>query len=170
MVAPAPWGAYGLRVVGDRLEWVLLAYRLPREPSTPRIALWRKLRRLGVAQVVDGLVAVPADARTREAVGWLADEVEAAGGQAFVWLGTLDSVAQEQALVERMSVAIGQEYREVMVRASAAAADSTVDRQRVVARLRQELRRVGQRDFFPAPERELARAAVERLAGVGVSA
>ena len=25
-------------------RWVLLAYRLPREPSTPRIALWRKLR------------------------------------------------------------------------------------------------------------------------------
>jgi hypothetical protein len=36
-------------VVGD---WVLLAYRLPREPSTPRIALWRGLRRLGAAQIV----------------------------------------------------------------------------------------------------------------------
>ena len=27
-------------------EWVLLVYRLPREPSTPRIALWRSLGRL----------------------------------------------------------------------------------------------------------------------------
>ena len=41
-------------------EWVLLSYRLPREPSTPRIAVWRKLRRLGVAQISDGLVALPA--------------------------------------------------------------------------------------------------------------
>ena len=39
---------------------VLLAYRLPREPSGPRVTVWRKLRRLGVAQVLDGLVALPA--------------------------------------------------------------------------------------------------------------
>ena len=45
---------------------MLLCYRVPREPSAPRIAIWRKLRRLGTAQLADGLVALPADARTRE--------------------------------------------------------------------------------------------------------
>ena len=40
--------------------WVLLCYRLPREPSTPRITVWRKLKRLGVAQLSDGLVTLPA--------------------------------------------------------------------------------------------------------------
>ena len=30
------------------------------EPSGPRVTVWRKLRRLGVAQVLDGLVALPA--------------------------------------------------------------------------------------------------------------
>ena len=44
-----------------RISWVLLAYRLPREPSTPRSALWRKLRRLGAAQVLDGLAALLLD-------------------------------------------------------------------------------------------------------------
>ena len=46
-------------------SWVLLSYRMPREPSTPRITIWRKLKRLGVAQLGDGLIALPADARTR---------------------------------------------------------------------------------------------------------
>ena len=32
--------------------WVLLAYRLPREPSTPRSALWRKLHLLGAQQTL----------------------------------------------------------------------------------------------------------------------
>ena len=45
--------------------WVLLTYHLPREPSTPRITLWRKLNRLGVAKISDGLVALPLDSRTR---------------------------------------------------------------------------------------------------------
>ena len=63
-----------------------MAYRLPREPSTPRIALWRKLRRLGVVQLVDGLVALPADARTKEQLEWLAEEVLDAGGEATVWV------------------------------------------------------------------------------------
>ena len=58
---------------------MLLAYRLPREPSTPRSALWRKLRRLGAVQVLDGLAALPLDARNREQLEWLADEVVEAG-------------------------------------------------------------------------------------------
>jgi hypothetical protein len=41
-------------------QWVMLVYRLPRTPSTPRIALWRRLHPLGVAQIVDGVVALPA--------------------------------------------------------------------------------------------------------------
>src|SRR4051794_41954712 len=67
-------------------EWVLLSYRLPREPSTPRISVWRKLKRLGVAQLSDGLVALPADARTREQLEWIADEITEAGGGASIWL------------------------------------------------------------------------------------
>jgi hypothetical protein len=50
----------------------MLSYRLPREPSRPRIALWRQLKRFGVAQISDGLVALPAEARTREQLEWAA--------------------------------------------------------------------------------------------------
>src|SRR2546430_8210074 len=70
-----------------RVSWVLLACRLPREPSTPRSALWRKLRRLGAVQVLDGLAALPLDARNREQLEWLADEVVEAGGGAAIWGG-----------------------------------------------------------------------------------
>src|SRR6478736_9400884 len=100
--------------MSDRLEWVLLAHRLPREQSTPRIAVWRKLRRLGAVQVLDGLVALPADARTREQLEWIADEVLAASGEANVWLARPGSLAQERAFVTQMAAAVALDYAAVV--------------------------------------------------------
>src|SRR4051812_7106123 len=92
-------------------EWVLLSYRLPREPSGPRTTLWRRLKRLGVAQIADGLVALPADARTREQLEWLADDVLAANGTSGLWLARPTTAAQERELAAGMAAARTTEYR-----------------------------------------------------------
>jgi hypothetical protein len=147
-------------------RWVLLSYRLPREPSTPRIAVWRKQERLGVARLGDGLVGLPADARTREQLDWLAEEITEAGGAATVWLATPGSAAQERAIAEPMRAARAAEYRRVVAQAHAATGASAAERVRVARRLRGELRRIARRDFFPPAERETTRAAVEALAEV----
>jgi hypothetical protein len=143
-----------------RLDWVLLAYRLPREPSTPRITVWRKLRRLGVVQLVDGLVALPADARTKEQLEWIADEVLEFGGEATVWLGRPGSAADERRLATRMQAAVTEEYRSVISEARGMAQSPGG---RTVARLQRELARIDRRSFFPPQEREEAHAAVHEL-------
>jgi hypothetical protein len=145
-------------------EWVLFAYKLPREPSTPRIALWRALRRLGAAQLHDGLVALPADSRTREQMEWLADEVIEAGGEATLWLARPGSVAQERALATRMREVVTAEYLAVLGNAGAALAASSAERKRTLGRLRRELRRIARRDYFLSGERQHAVAAVDALA------
>jgi Protein ChrB, N-terminal len=149
-------------------EWVLLAYRLPRQPSTPRSAVWRKLRRLGAAQLLDGLVALPLDRRNRESFEWIADEIVDAGGEATIWIGAPASAAQERELVMRVSEAAAAEYRLVIDEANRLLAASTPPR-RALWRLRRELRRIRTRDYFPVAERELAHQAVEALA-IGVEA
>jgi len=156
-------------------RWVLLAYRLPREPSTPRIGVWRKLERLGVARLGDGLVALPADARTREQLDWLAEEIVEADGTSTVWLATPGSAAQERAIAEGMRAARAAEYRAVIQQARDAAdgADGTgvaERRTRTARRLRGELRRITRRDFFPPAEQELAQAAVDALAADAAAA
>jgi hypothetical protein len=173
---PIPTDPYTVTMVSSSREgprparWVLLSYRLPREPSTPRIGVWRKLERLGAARLGDGLVALPADARTREQLDWLAEEVVEAGGTATVWLATPGSAAQERAIAELMRAARAAEYRAVIERAHAAADGGAVERGRVARRLRGELRRIARRDFFPPLERDAARAAVEALAAGPVPA
>src|SRR6266540_3277638 len=119
--------------VADTDEWVLLAYRLPREPSTPRSTVWRKLKRLGVAQLSDGLVALPADAAGRAAIE------------------------------QRMSAAVAAEYDAVTTEAAARRDGDPATRRRVVARLRRELHRIQARDIFGASQRDAAVRAVDEL-------
>jgi hypothetical protein len=141
----------------------MLCYRIPREPSTPRITVWRKLKRLGVAQLADGLVTLPADARTREQLEWIADEITEAGGEASIWLAQPASAAQERDLAARMAAARAAEYTAVTSEARAAATAGARDARRTGDRLRAELRRISRRDYFPPPEKDTARAALQAL-------
>jgi hypothetical protein len=149
---------------GRRQEWVLLAFRLPREPSTPRIAVWRKLKRLGAPQLLDGLVALPLDRRNREQFDWLAQDVIEAGGEATIWVGRLATAEQERQLVARMRDGIAAEYRQLIADAENVRKQASSRRRRSLGRLRREQRRIRERDYFPTPERELAQQAVETLA------
>jgi hypothetical protein len=143
---------------------------MPREPSTPRIAVWRKLRRLGVVQLVDGLVALPADARTKEQLEWLAEEVLDAGGEATLWVGRPGSAADERRLAARMAGAVAEEYQGVIAAAEQASGKPLAAARRASAKLAQELERIDRHDFFPPPERERAHRAVRRLARAPASA
>lgn len=145
-------------------DWVLLAYRVPREPSTPRIALWRRLRRLGAVQLVDGLVALPLDAHNREQLEWAAESVLEAGGEATIWTAQPTTAKQERELAARMADAVAADYRAVIDAAEAARGRSDTDRRRTLQRLRRALRAIRARDHFPPPERDAAVNAVEELA------
>ena len=146
--------------------WVLLAYRLPREPSTPRIAVWRRLRQLGAVQLGDGLVALPLDERTREQLEWLAQFVEDAEGEASVWISEPTTAAQHRALAARMKETVALDYVKVIEAARAARSGDANRRRRTHTRLRRTLERVKSRDFFPPPERRQAERAVAELASL----
>jgi hypothetical protein len=143
-----------------------MTYRLPREPSSPRITLWRRLRRLGVAQLLDGLVALPHDERNREALEWLAEEVIEAGGDAHIWLAEASTRAQHTRWRDQLRDAIAAEYRSVIEDAEAARSSAESDRRRSLRRLRRQLAEIRGRDYFPPPERAQASEAVEALAAV----
>jgi hypothetical protein len=144
--------------------WLLLAYRLPREPSTPRISVWRKLKRLGVAQLGDGLVALPADARTREQLDWIAAEIIEADGEAGIWTAQPGSAALGRQVARAMTAARAAEYDKIRTEAATGRDLAEAARAVLVRRLRAELHRVQRRDFFPPAQRDLAEAAIAALA------
>jgi ChrB-like protein len=156
-------------VVTHSREWVLLQHRLPREPSAPRIALWRAIRRLGALLLADGLVALPASARTIEHFEWLAAGIEEQGGTASVWVASPTTGTTTARLIEQARATAEDEYRAVM--RDAMAPDLTpVERRRLARRLRAELRRIGSRDYFNAEAGPAARARVDELAAIHAEA
>jgi hypothetical protein len=156
-------------MVQPRRRWILLAYRMPREPSTPRIGVWRKLRRLGVAQIVDGLVAVPDSEINLEHMGWVANDVLDAGGEATLWAAELPSVKQERELVARLNADIAESYRffadaiDIAVRG----AEPVGRRQR--DRFARELHEIIRRDHLGASGRDRAERALQRLQRVAAA-
>ena len=145
-------------------NWVFLVYQLPREPSTPRISVWRKLKRLGVAQLGDGLVALPYDASTKEQLEWIAHDITEAGGDASIWITTPTVRRFGENLAGSLTAERAGEYRQLSEEVAENLNVGPGERSRLLRRLRAEYRRIERRDHFPPEEKATARNALDRLA------
>jgi Protein ChrB, N-terminal len=145
-------------MANEPLTWVLLLYTLPREPSAPRVAAWRKLKKLNALLLHDAVWVLPARPPLIEHFRWLAAEVGEAGGEAHVWIAGQGLPGQDDALV-----ALFQAQAEAGYQAILAALDTREVEPPTLARRYQA---VAACDYFHAPSAELARA---RLEGMGVA-
>lgn len=64
--------------------WLLLIYRLPSEPSAPRVAVWRALKRMPGGYLQDGVYVLAATPANRLALDRLAHDIRNDGGEATV--------------------------------------------------------------------------------------
>jgi hypothetical protein len=95
-------------------SWMVLHYQLPREPSAPRVSIWRKLKKLGAVLVNDTLWVLPENNRTREHFRWLAASILEHGGQASVWAGSSLLMGQDITLEQLFLEAIEAPYRDIL--------------------------------------------------------
>jgi len=94
--------------------WVLLHYKIPREPSAPRVYVWRKLKRLGALLLQDAVWVLPATPHTREDFQWLAMEIIEQGADATVWEAGLLLAGQAETLVRQFLAQVEVEYRALL--------------------------------------------------------
>ena len=95
-------------------KWLLLIYKIPREPTAHRVSVWRKLKQLGALLLHDAVWVLPATPRTTEQFQWLASEITELGGEALVWISELTVGSQEHALVDELSLKVDSEYEEIL--------------------------------------------------------
>ncbi len=95
-------------------SWLLLAHRVPRDPTSRRVYVWRKLKGLGAVLLHDAVWVLPATARTREQLQWLASEIEELGGEVTLWESRQIVHGDEGQMVRRFSESVDSEYRKIL--------------------------------------------------------
>ncbi|MBI3968415.1 MAG: ChrB protein [Chloroflexi bacterium] len=124
---------------GDGQSWLLLLYTVPREPTAPRVAVWRKLKRLGAVLMQDAAWVLPATPWTLEQFQWLAAEIAEADGEATVWESRLVR-GQDEALTQQFLAYVEPAYAEILTSLQAEDANLAA-----LSRTYQEVRR---RDYL----------------------
>ena len=94
--------------------WVLLVYKIPREPTASRAQVWRKLKRLGALLLHDAVWVLPATPWTREQFQWLAVEIGEREGEAYLWESHLLLSGQADALVQQFQTRVESAYQEIL--------------------------------------------------------
>ena len=143
---------------------MLLVYRLPREPSRHRVAVWRKLRNLGALYLQDGAAALPEDAFTREQPEWLQLRVREAGGEATLWEAKPGTVAEEAELVGAFRSSREEAYRAIIAEAERLQRKAQMGGAALTEQLREierEFRAERRRDYFRSPLRLEAAGALK---------
>jgi hypothetical protein len=93
--------------------WMLLIYKVPNEPTSARVYVWRKLKKLGASLLHDAVWVLPGTAQTREQLRWLGAEIVELSGEATVWESRLMSGDEDQ-LVQQFVAAVEPVYREIL--------------------------------------------------------
>lgn len=143
------------------MPWIALTYSLPSAAaSSRRVAVWRRLRQIGAVSPTGSLYLLPESDENQEALDWLAQEIETGGGEALVLRIEQLAGDAERRVIELSRMARDEEYQKIT--ADAEQTGKTGVRERL-ERLRRRFAEVARIDFFQAPGRTAAAAALARL-------
>lgn len=96
--------------------WLLLTYKVPPEPATKRVALWRRVKGMGAVYLQNGVCLLPkTDDHTRR-LKMIENEIAGMGGEAVILETIALDRAQEEKVVARFRADRDDQYREFLGR------------------------------------------------------
>jgi hypothetical protein len=137
-------------------SWLLLVYRIPRDPTAGRVFVWRKLKQLGAIALQDAVWVLPQTPRTQEQFQWLASEITELQGEAVLWEADQVYATDHEGLRRQFLEPIEAEYREILA--------ALRKKDRDLAALSKRFQEALARDYFVS---ELGRKTREKLLAAG---
>lgn len=157
-------------------RFVLLAYRMPTKPTAGRVAAWRSLKKIGAVYLQDSVCVLPDTVPLRRELGPVLERIDADGGRYHMLpLRKLPS-EEEHKLLALFRAQSAQHYREIVENCEVnfvKEVEFEHFRRNYTYEEAEEIRmefdkictwfrRVEERDWFGAPDREEARAWLRR--------
>lgn len=124
-------------------QWLLLVYRIPREPTAGRVFVWRKLKQLGAIALQDAVWVLPQTARTQEQFQWLASEITELQGNAVLWEAAQLYATDNESLRRQFMEPVDAEFRAILAELKKKSCD--------LAALSQRYQETATRDYFASP-------------------
>jgi hypothetical protein len=131
------------------MDWLLLVYKIPREPTAGRVYVWRKLKQLGAIAVQDAVWVLPASPRTREQFQWLAAEITELGGETSLFTAQAALLDGQDSLREQFEAPVRAAYSEILTALKRRKPDLTA--------LSKRYQQVKVQDYFQCPLGEKVR-------------
>ncbi|HEU4556344.1 MAG TPA: chromate resistance protein ChrB domain-containing protein [Longimicrobium sp.] len=149
-------------------RWLLLIHQIPPHPSSFRVKVWRRLQRLGAVAMKNSVYVLPATDSAREDFEWVLREILDAGGDAVLCEATLAGGLGDDEVEDLFREARRADYARVADEARAlaearAAAEPGAPPPLELDGLKRRLRETVALDFFAAPGRREAEAALAAL-------
>lgn len=138
-------------------RWLLLVYRIPRQPSAGRVFAWRKLKQLGAIAIQDAVWVLPLTPRNQEHFQWLAAEIIEMKGEAMLWSAAHLEARDTDALQQQFTELVESEYRDILA--------TLKKKDRDLQSLSKRFQDVQSRDYFGSPLGELTRARLVKAEG-----
>jgi hypothetical protein len=104
----------GRKLKPKQSSWLLLAYKVPPEPTRTRVGIWRRIKSLGAVYLQSSVCVLPRTADHERQLKLLQNEIVQAGGQADVLESVALDARQEAAIVQRFRQDREAEYREFL--------------------------------------------------------
>ena len=92
--------------------WLLLTYKVPPEPASKRIALWRRLKSMGAVYLQNGVCLLPRTDDHARRMKILENEIAEMGGDAVILEAIAFDRAQDEKVVARFKADRDDAYRE----------------------------------------------------------
>ncbi|CAN7491728.1 ChrB protein [Paenibacillus sp. LjRoot153] len=107
-------------------QWILFVYKVPPKPTSSRVYVWRKLKKLGALLWHDAVWILPANAKTKEHFQWLAAEILELGGEVQVWQADSLLPRQTESLVQLFQAQADDAYQAILEQLKLAEADHSL--------------------------------------------
>src|SRR5215467_977311 len=92
--------------------WLMLAYKVPAEPASKRVALWRRLKSMGAVYLQNGVCLLPKTDDHARRLKIMENEVAEMGGEAIILEAVALDRLQEEKVVARFKIDRDDAYRE----------------------------------------------------------